>query len=102
MAELVTVANTKDLSNGKAIAVNVAGKKIAIFNTGGKYYAIDDECSHAGGPLAEGELSGTIVTCPWHGATFEITTGEALGAPAFVGVPAYPVRIEGEDVKIEL
>ena len=101
MGTLAKVAEKKDLPAGKAIAVDVHGKQIAIFNVNGQYYAIDDTCTHAGGTLSEGEVEGTVVTCPWHGATFNITNGAVLSDPAPEGVKSYKVHIEGEDIKIE-
>jgi len=101
MGTLVKVAEKKDLPAGSAIAVDVNGKKIAIFNVKGQYYAIDDTCTHAGGSLSEGDVAETVVTCPWHGATFDITNGEVLGDPAPEGVKNYKVHLEGEDIKIE-
>ena len=101
MSELIKVANKSDIAEGKAITVSANNKQIAIFNLAGQFYAIADECSHAGGPLSEGEVEGTTVTCPWHGATFNITTGDALSAPAFDGVSKFKVVVDGDDIKIE-
>jgi len=101
MGTLVKVAEKKDLPVGSARAVDVNGKQVAIFNVGGQYYAIDDTCTHAGGTLSEGEVEGTVVTCPWHGATFDITNGKVLSDPAPEGVKSYKVHLEGEDIKIE-
>jgi len=101
MGTLVKVAEKKDLPTGSAIAVDVNGRKIAIFNVKGQYYAIDDTCTHAGGSLSEGDVAETVVTCPWHGATFDITNGEVLGDPAPEGVKSYKVHLEGEDINIE-
>ena len=101
MGALIKVAEKKDLLVGKAMTVEVNGNKIALFNVNDKYYAIDDTCTHAGGPLSEGEVKGTTVTCPWHGAEFNITNGEVLGEPAPEGVKSYKVHIEGEEIKIE-
>ena len=101
MGTLVKVAEKKDLPSGKAIAVEVNGKQIALFNVNDQYYAIDDTCTHAGGSLSEGEVKGTTVTCPWHGAEFNITDGEVLGAPAPEGVKSYKVRLDGEEIQIE-
>ncbi len=99
---LVKVATKNDIPPGKAKGVDVAGKFIAVFNVNGQFYAIDDACTHAGGSLCEGSLAGEVVTCPWHGATFNITTGEALSAPAFDAVGSYKVQVEGNDIKIEV
>ncbi len=102
MSELIKVAETKDVPAGKAIAVDVQGVKVAIFNIDGSYYAVDDTCTHKGGPLSEGELEGTVVTCPWHGATFDLTTGNHLGPPAPTGVTRREVKIEGDDVMVRV
>ena len=101
MGTLVKVAEKKDLPAGKAIAVAVNGKQIALFNVNDQYYAIDDTCTHAGGSLSEGEIEGTTVTCPWHGATFDITNGKVLSEPAPEGVKSYKIHLEEEDIKIE-
>ncbi len=102
MPNAIKVATTKDLPPGKAMAVSVGNKSIALFNIGGQYYAIDDECTHAGGSLSEGEVAGGVVTCPWHGATFDVKTGEVLSPPASDKVSSYEVWVEGEDIKIVL
>lgn len=102
MAELVTVAKTSEIGAGQAKAVDVKGQTVAVFNVGGKFYAIEDTCTHVGGPLSEGELQGTAVTCPWHGAQFDVTSGKVLGPPAAEGVKSYPVRVEGDEIKVEL
>ena len=102
MGRLVKVAETKDVPPGTAMAVDLEGRKIAVFNRGGTYYAIDDTCTHRGGPLSEGDVEGTVVTCPWHGATYDITTGNVLRPPAAAGVGRYDVRVDGDDVKIEI
>jgi len=101
MGTLVKVAEKKDLPAGSAKAVEVNGKQIALFNVDDQYYAIDDTCTHAGGSLSEGDVVGTTVTCPFHGAEFNITNGEVLSDPAPVGVKSYKVHLEGEEIKIE-
>ena len=93
MAQFVKVASTADLAPGEAKCVEAAGKKIALFNLEGTFYAIDDTCTHRGGPLSEGEVSGEEVTCPWHGAVYNIKTGAVLGPPAPRGVARYAVRV---------
>ena len=67
---------------------------IAVFNIEGKFYAIEDVCTHDGGILTGGPISGCIITCPRHGATFDIRTGAALTAPAYEPTATFPVRIE--------
>jgi nitrite reductase/ring-hydroxylating ferredoxin subunit len=102
MAGFVKVATTGDLAPGQAKQVQVDGKAIALFNLGGTYYAIDNTCPHRGGPLAEGDVEGEEVTCPWHGAKFRISSGEVLGPPARTGVGSYRTRVTGSDIEIEL
>lgn len=92
----------KDLAPGQAISVSIDNKNIALFNVEGNIYAMDNECNHAGAPLCEGELSGNVITCPWHGASFDVTSGKVLGAPAFDNLPTYKVIIEGDDIKVEI
>ena len=102
MAGFVKVASTGDLSPGQGKMVEVGGKTIALFNVDGNYYAIDDACTHNGGPLSEGELTGKEVTCPWHGSVFDVTTGGVLGPPARQGVSRYNVRVSGNNVEVEV
>src|SRR2546422_11511334 len=102
MAKLVKVTQTKNLAPGHAAAFDVEGQTIAVFNVNGTFYAIDDTCPHSGGPLSQGELEETKVTCPWHGAQFDLKNGEVLSPPAFEGVRSYKVVVEGEDIKVEV
>ena len=102
MAEFVTVAKTSEISQGQAKAVEVKGAPVAIFNVGGTYYAIEDTCSHVGGPLSEGTVEGTTVNCPWHGAQFDLASGKVLMPPAASGVKSYKVRVEGSEIKLEV
>lgn len=102
MAEFFRVADAGEIAPGQAKCVEVAGKKIALFNVEGTFYAMDNTCTHRGGPLAEGELNGDEVTCPWHGAIFNVRTGKALGPPAPRGVAHYDVRVDGSDVEVEI
>jgi len=102
MANLIKIAAIKDVLPGQAAAFNVEGQRIALFNVEGTFYAIGDICTHRGGPLSEGSVAGTIVTCPWHGADFDLNTGAVMRPPARQGVPSYRVVIDGGDVKIEI
>ncbi len=92
------VADLKDIQPGKSACVEFAGEKVALFNVGGTVHAIADTCTHRGGPLSEGEVEGTTVTCPWHGACFDVTTGAVLGPPAGQGVKHYQVTVKGDDI----
>jgi ferredoxin-NADP reductase/nitrite reductase/ring-hydroxylating ferredoxin subunit len=102
MSESIRVASAAEIPSGSARLVEAKGNRIAVFNVGGRFHAIDDTCSHQGGPLSEGTLEGRVVTCPWHGARFDVTTGAVLSAPARRGVAAYPVRLSGSDVLVEI
>ena len=96
------VTETKNLAPGQGMAIEVAGNKIALFNVDGTCYAIADTCTHRGGPLSEGSLEGSTVTCPWHGANFDVCTGKNLTPPARAEVTSYNVRVEGDDVEVEI
>ena len=79
--------------------MTVQDKSIALFNVGGVLYAIDNTCLHRGGPLGEGELSDTVVTCPWHGWQYDVKTGVCAANPS-VQVKTYAVKADGADVMI--
>jgi len=87
---------------GTAKVFEAAGRRIAICNTGEGYYAIDDVCTHDGGPLDQGQLSGKEIECPRHGARFDVTTGRALCLPAVRPVRTYPVRVSDGVIEVEL
>jgi nitrite reductase (NADH) small subunit len=102
MGTLVRVASAEDIPPGSAKLVEVEGRRLAVFNVDGRFYAIDDTCPHRGGPLSEGELEGEVVTCPWHRSTFNVTTGAVLSAPARDGVRHYSVRDSGGELSVEV
>ena len=102
MGELIKVAETNEVPPGTAKSVDLEGRPVALFNIDGTYYAIDDTCTHRGGSLSEGAVEGTTVTCPLHGATYDVTTGSVLGPPAPEGVVSYKVQVDGSDIKVEL
>jgi len=99
MAEFVKAAKTGDVPPGTGITVEVGDTPIALFNVAGAFYAIDDTCPHQGGPLGEGELQGTVVTCPWHEWCYDVRTGVNTD-DATCKVQAYQVKVEGDDVLI--
>ena len=96
------VATVPEIPPGQAKKVKVSDKEVALFNINGSFCAIDDTCPHRGGPLSEGELHGLEVTCPWHGARFNLSTGEHLCPPANRSVKAYQVQVVGNDVQIDI
>jgi nitrite reductase/ring-hydroxylating ferredoxin subunit len=88
-----------DVPMGTGKVVEVGGKKLAIFNADGRFYAMDNTCQHRGGPLGEGSLAGTTVTCPWHGWTYEVSSG-ACGMNPAMKLQTYDVKVEGQDLLI--
>jgi len=102
MANFVKVAQVSEIEPNHSKLVEVEGKKLALFNVDGTFYALDDTCTHRGGPLSEGELEGDEVTCPWYGAKFKVSSGEVLSPPAPHGVGSYKIRVNGQDIEVEL
>ena len=102
MPKMVKVAQADELSPGSGKVVDADGCSIALFNVEGAFYAIDNTCTHRGGPLGEGELNGDTVECPWHGANFNVKTGAVTRPPAGTGVRSFVVKVEGGDVLVEL
>jgi 3-phenylpropionate/trans-cinnamate dioxygenase ferredoxin component len=102
MSEFVTVADVNDVPPGSdPIVVEINRRWIAVYNVEGTLYAIEDVCTHDGGPLAEGTREGCIVECPRHGAKFDLRNGEALIGPAgTTDTPTYEVRIDGGSIMI--
>jgi len=96
------VAALDDLAPGQPKLVDAGGVRVVLARAGGDVYACGDVCSHRGGPLGEGKLSGTRLTCPWHGWMFDIRTGTcafpARGAP----IASYTVRVDGNEIFVEM
>ena len=91
--EYVEIAPVGELPSGERMFVEIEGKPIVIFNIAGSYFSIADVCSHDDGPVGEGQIEGFNITCPRHGAQFDVRTGKVTQMPAVVDIPAYPVRI---------
>ena len=101
MAEFVFGAKTDDIPAGRSKTISLGEKRIALFNVDGAFYAMDDTCLHRGGPLGEGELEGSVVTCPWHGWKYDVRNGEMTMNPA-ARVKCYPTRIDGGNVQVSV
>jgi nitrite reductase/ring-hydroxylating ferredoxin subunit len=99
---VTTQLRSADVLPGTICPIDVRGRRIAVANVGGTYYAFDDTCTHAQCSLAEGDLAGTTVTCMCHGAEFDVRTGEVLAPPAPAPVRAYRVRVEAGTLQIEV
>lgn len=91
-----------DLAKRPLRKVEVAGRDIVVARVGDTYFAFDQKCTHHGGPLEKGQLSGHAVTCPWHGGVFDIRTGELSHPPPVEHLARYPVRIVDGTIEIEI
>ena len=99
MTEFVKVATLGDLPPGECGAFPYRSTSVALFNVSGIIHALDNFCSHQGGPLGQGLLRDTIVSCPWHGWEFDVTSGHCRNQ-VNAGLARYRVKIEGEDILI--
>lgn len=93
-------ARLNEIPTGSIKSVQVGGKQLALANVGGMLYAIDNTCLHRGGPLGEGQLEGKVVTCPWHGWQFDVTSGKAVQNPN-AGVGCFKTEIRGDEVFVD-
>ena len=98
---LTKVAQASDILPGTGKVVQAGGKSIAVFNCDGTFYAIDNTCKHRGGPLGEGSLSGTTVTCPWHGWEYNVASGACQMDPS-ITVQKFDVKVAGDDVLVSV
>jgi 3-phenylpropionate/trans-cinnamate dioxygenase ferredoxin subunit len=104
MPELIDVCSLSELPPGERRIVEWEDYEIGVFNCGGEFLAIEDRCSHDDGPLAEGEFDRErcTVECPRHGSLFDLRTGAPKTLPAYVAVETFPVRVEGDTIKLEV
>ncbi len=100
MSERVRLARTEDVPPGSGLEVTAAGRIIALFNVDGTFHAIDGICAHAGGPVGKGELNGCIVTCPWHGWQYDVSTGRHC-LTENIAQQSFPVSIDNGEVFVE-
>ncbi len=101
MAREVTLAKSSEIPPGTGMVVEAEGRLLAVFNADGDFYVIDNTCLHRGGPLGEGILDGTVVTCPWHGWEYDIASGQHTLNPA-IKVNTYRVNLRDGEVRVEL
>lgn len=99
MPKYVKVAKVNEMPPGSAREFQADGKVIALFNVGGKFYATDNVCLHRGGPLGQGSLEGEIVTCPWHGWQYNVTSGGSVFNEQ-ITVQTFEVKVEGDDIVV--
>jgi 3-phenylpropionate/trans-cinnamate dioxygenase ferredoxin subunit len=98
----VRACSVDEVVDDKPLAVTVGDVDVAIVRDGDDFYAIRDECSHANIALSEGDVDGCLIECWLHGSTFDLRTGEPTTLPAFEPVPTYPVRVEGEELHVDV
>jgi 3-phenylpropionate/trans-cinnamate dioxygenase ferredoxin subunit len=97
----VAVARVSDLPTGQVKVVAVNGRRYALCNAEGQFYAVDDTCSHDDGPLGEGALEGHVIVCPRHGARFDVRTGAVLQMPAVFPIQAYETKVVDGQIMIK-
>lgn len=102
MASFIKAADYEELGEGELLGVEVDGELVCLARVDRQVCAFTDNCTHISGPLNEGELDGDVLTCPWHGAQFNVRTGKVLRGPARQDILTYPVKIEGEAILIQL
>ena len=102
MPEFVKLTDAVEVAEGELMAFDVGGVRIAVANVGGAFHAFGDTCTHLQCSLAQGDLDGTVVTCPCHGSRFDVTTGALLRGPAQVPVPSYAARVEDDVLRVEI
>ncbi len=92
---------SKDVSSGEMKQFDLKDEEILAVNLEGRFYCLEGRCSHAGAPLAEGNLQGEVLTCPWHCSQFRVTDGSVLRGPARKVLHVYPVEIRDDQVLVE-
>lgn len=102
MTEFIKVADLDEIDEGELLSLEVDGELICLARVNGDICAFTDNCTHISGPLNEGELDGEVLTCPWHGAQFNVRTGKVLRGPARQDIQTYPVKIEGTSILMSL
>ena len=100
MAEFQTVAKASEIAPGEMKLIDLGGQEVVVANVDGDFFAFGNKCTHVGGPLAEGDLDGDTVICPWHATVFNVKSGKPLGGPGEDPVPTYEVRLLGDDIQV--
>ena len=99
--EYIHVSDTPDIELNHSVSVNVNGKNILICNTEEGFFAVQDMCTHALIPLCGGLIQGTLISCPLHGAVFNLKTGEVMAPPAFEDLDTFMLKIEGTSISVK-
>ena len=98
----VKAARVSDITEGRVKIVEIEDEEVALCNVGGEIHAVANVCTHDEGPLGEGYLAGDEIECPRHGARFNVRSGQVKSLPAIIPIPTFEVRIEGEDVWVDV
>ena len=98
----IRAAALADVTPGAPHLVETGGTRLVLVRVGDQVHAIGDVCSHQGGPLSQGKLSGARLACPWHGWMYDVRTGQCLLPTRGAAVPSYPVRVEGDAIWVEV
>lgn len=101
MTSLVKVARLDEIPEERGFVALVKGRYVAVFKVGQTFYAMDNRCQHAGASLGDGDLIGSCIHCPWHGWRYDVTNGVCVNDPRH-RLPTYPVKINGENLFIEI
>ena len=99
--EYIQVSDTTDIELGNSVSVNVNGTKILICNTEEGFFAVQDMCTHALVPLCGGLIQGTLISCPLHGAVFDLKSGQVMSPPAFENLLTFDLKINGSSIYIK-
>ena len=102
MPDFKKVAGASEIPAGEMTIVEVDGEEVAIANVGGEFFAFSNTCTHRGGPLGEGILTGDVVECPFHAGQFNVRTGAVVAPPPSEPVQTYAVRVDGDDISVAL
>jgi 3-phenylpropionate/trans-cinnamate dioxygenase ferredoxin component len=102
MSDFTRVCKTIDIPDPGKMVFEVEDRFVVVFHLDGAFYALDDCCTHDGGPLGEGIIDGFQIICPRHGARFDIRTGQAMCMPAVRSTPAHEVKVEGNEVFVKI
>ena len=98
--DFVKIAQINDIQPLQMKIFQFNGEEVCVVNVDGRYYAINNICTHEGGPLADGKLEGYEVECPWHGSKFDVRTGEVTNPPASEPEPTYEVKVDGNNILV--
>jgi nitrite reductase/ring-hydroxylating ferredoxin subunit len=102
MPDFKKVASAGEIPVGEMTIIEVDGEEVALANVGGEFFAFSNTCTHRGGPLGDGILTGDLVECPFHAGQFNVRTGAVVAPPPSEPVQTYAVRVDGDDISVAL